>query len=338
MKKARILPLVAATALVLAACGGTEEEAAPAPAPAPAPSTPEPAPAEPEPVSLECDAIEFMVPYAPGGGSDRQVRRLEPGLAEFFDIPINIVYREGAGGAVAWLALKQAAPDGCTVSNVVYPNIVLAQEQDATGELKADEFTHITQTETAPQTIAVKIDEDRWQTIEDFLAFAEANPGSVTIGGTGRNGEVMAQQINDATGIEFTYVPMSGGVGDTIPLLAGGNVDAAMFASSHIENNSELIRALVVAGSERGTSANLKDIPAFGELGYDNVTMATTWGVLAPPGVPDDIVALWNEAVQYAMSAAVKATLVEGGLTPMSTSPEEAAAFNRSVMDAFGIG
>lgn len=336
MKKARILPLVAATALVLAACGGTEE-AAPAPAPAPAPSTPEPAPAEPEPVTLDCEAIEFMVPYAPGGGSDQQVRRLEPGLAEFFGIPINIVYREGAGGAVAWLALKQAAPDGCTVANVVYPNIVLAQEQDATGELKADEFTHIIQTETAPQTIAVKIDEDRWSTIEEFLAFAEANPGTVTIGGTGRNGEVMAQQINDATGIEFTYVPMSGGVGDTIPLLAGGNVDAAMFASSHIESNSELIRALVVAGSERGVSANLKDVPAFGELGYDNVTMATTWGVLAPPGVPDEIVALWNEAILSAMTDDLRATLIERGLTPMGNTPAEAAAFNRSVMDAFGV-
>lgn len=335
MKKARILPLVAATALVLAACGGTEEEAAPAPAPAPAPEAP--APAEPEPVSLDCEAIEFMVPYAPGGGSDQQVRRLEPGLAEFFGIPINIVYREGAGGAVAWLALKQSAPDGCTVANVVYPNIVLAQEQDATGELKADEFTHIIQTETAPQTIAVKIDEDRWSTIEEFLAFAEANPGAVTIGGTGRNGEVMAQQINDATGIEFTYVPMSGGVGDTIPLLAGGNVDAAMFASSHIESNSELIRALVVAGSKRGISANLKDVPAFGELGYDNVTMATTWGVLAPPGVPDEIVALWNEAVLSAMTDELRATLVERGLSPMGNTPEEAAAFNQGVMAAFGV-
>lgn len=337
MKKSRILLLAAATTLVLSACGGTEEEATPAPAPAPAaPSTP--APAEPEPVALDCSAIEFMVPYSPGGGSDRQVRRLEPGLAEFFGIPINIVYREGAGGAVAWLALKAAAPDGCTVANVVYPNIVLAQEQDTTGELKADEFTHIIQTETAPQTIAVKIDEDRWSTIEEFLAFAEANPGAVTIGGTGRNGEVMAKQINEATGIEFTYVPMSGGVGDTIPLLAGGNVDAAMFASSHVESNSELIRGLAVAGSTRGISANLKDVPAFGELGYDNVTMATTWGVLAPPGVPDEIVALWNEAIQSAMTDDLRATLVESGLSPLGNTPTEAAAFNRSVMDAFGIG
>jgi tripartite-type tricarboxylate transporter receptor subunit TctC len=195
-----------------------------------------------------------MVPYSAGGGSDQQVRRLEPALAEYFDTNINIVYREGGAGAVAWLALKESAPDGCTVANVVYPNIVLASMEDDEQTFTADEFTHLGQTETAPQVLAVALDSE-FETWEDFMAAAEANPGGITVGGTGLNGEVAGEQIMAATGIEFTYVPMEGGVGDTIPLLAGGHVDAALFSSSHVEANNELIRG------PRGRRRHVATIP-----------------------------------------------------------------------------
>ena len=244
---------------------------------------------------------------------------------------------KGAAGAVAWLALKESQPDGCTVANVVYPNIVLASMEDDEATFTADEFTHLGQTETAPQTIAVPLDSP-FETIEDFLEAAEADPGGITVGGTGLNGQVFADQINAATGIEFTYVPMEGGVGDTIPLLVGGHVDAASFSSSHIEANSDVIRALVIAGDTRSESDNLVDVPTFGELGYEGVDMATTWGVLGPPGMPDDIAQLWNDAIHYATdSDEMRETLVEGGYTPLYVSLEEAAEFNLNVQRAFGI-
>jgi tripartite-type tricarboxylate transporter receptor subunit TctC len=286
---------------------------------------------------LNCSSIEFVVPNAPGGGSDQQARFLEPGLSEFFGIPVNVVYRQGAGGSIAWLDLRDRAPDGCTVANVVYPNIALSQEQDETGLLKSDEFVHITQTWAAPQTIAVKIDETRWQTAEEFLAFVLANPGRVTVGGTGRNGEVFQAQILAATGAQFTYVPMSGGVGDTIPLLAGGSLDAAMFASSHVENNKELIRGLAVAGSQRNPSPSLRDIPTFEELGYQGVTMSTTFGVMAPPGMSAELTALWSEAIAFAINDELLARLPELGLTPLSPTPAEAQEFNRRVLADFGL-
>lgn len=331
----RLTLALASVALVLSACGG-QDAAAPDPAPAPAPA-PAPSPTGPESVSLDCSAIEFVVPNAPGGGSDQQAQFLKPGLEEFFGVPVNVVFRQGAGGSIAWLDLRDRAPDGCTVANVVYPNIALSQEQDETGLLKSDEFVHITQTWMAPQTIAVKIDEDRWQTIDDLLEFALANPGQVTVGGTGRNGEVFQSQILEATGAQFTYVPMAGGVGDTIPLLAGGQVDIAFFASSHVENNKELIRGLVVAGSQRNPSPSLSDIPSFGELGFPGVTMATTFGVMAPPGLSPELTELWSEAIAFAIDDDLMARLPDLGLTPLSPTPEEAQAFNRAVLADFGL-
>jgi tripartite-type tricarboxylate transporter receptor subunit TctC len=349
--KSRYLAMLAVVALVLAACGddGTDADASPDDASTDgAEEEPdddatdedeadeEPAD-EPEAAGLDCNNIEFMVPYAPGGGSDQQVRRLEPALSEYLDTNINIVYREGANGAVAWLALKESAPDGCTVANVVYPNIVLASMEDDEQTFTADEFTHLGQTETAPQTVAVP-HESEFETIEQFIEEALENPGAITVGGTGLNGEVTAGQISDATGIDVSYVPMEGGVGDTIPLLLGGHVDAAMFSSSHIEANSDTIRALAIAGDVRSDSENLADIPTFHELGYEGVDFATSWGVLGPPGMPDDIAQIWNDAIHYATdNDDMRTTLVEGGLTPLYHSLDESAAWNLTVQQPFGI-
>lgn len=344
--KSRYLAMLAALALALAACGGGDD---PEPTTEPEPSE-EPAEEaeeeeeeeaeeaeEPAAASLDCGSVEFMVPYSPGGGSDQQVRRLEPALAEFLDVNINIVYREGANGAVAWLALKESDPDGCTVANVVYPNIVLASMEDDEATFAADEFTHLGQTETAPQVVAVPI-ESRFETIEQFIEEALANPGSITVGGTGLNGEVTNQQIAAATGIDVTYVPMEGGVGDTIPLLLGGHVDAAMFSSSHVEANSDTIRGLALAGTEPAESENLRDLPTFHSLGYEGVTFATSWGVLGPPDMPAEIAQLWNDAIQFATdNDEMRDTLIAGGLTPLYHDLEESAAWNLQVMQAFGI-
>lgn len=341
--KFRYLAMLAVVALVLAACGGNDADPDPAAA---AGDTAEGADEEPEDesedqpeeaASLDCDNIEFMVPYSPGGGSDQQVRRLEPALSEYLDTNINIVYREGAAGAVAWLALKESEPDGCTVANVVYPNLILASMEDDEETFTADEFTHLGQTETAPQTVAVALDSP-FEDIEQFLEEALANPGEITVGGTGLNGEVTAGQVADATSADLSYVPMEGGVGDTIPLLLGGHVDAAMFSSSHIEANSDTIRALAIAGEVRSDSENLADIPTFHELGYEGVDFATTWGVLGPPGMPEEIAQIWTDAIHDATdNDEMRQTLTEGGLTPLYTSLEEAAEFNLNVMQTFGI-
>ncbi len=349
--KSRYLALLAVLALAIAACGDGDADADPdasAEEPAEAAEAPDEDPEEdpaeeteegdPEASgSLDCQNIEFMVPYAAGGGSDQQVRRLESALAEYLDININIVYREGANGAVAWQALHEAEPDGCTVANVVYPNIVLASMEDDEETFAADDFTHLGQTETAPQTVAVPL-ESEFETIEDFIEAAEANPGEITVGGTGLNGEVTNEQVAAATGIDVSYVPMEGGVGDTIPLLLGGHVDAAMFSSSHVEENSDTIRALALAGEENAESPNLADIPTFHELGYEGVDFATSWGVLGPPDMPEEIAQIWNDAIIFATdNDEMRETLVNGGLTPLYHDLDESAEWNLSVMQQFGI-
>lgn len=268
--------------------------------------------------------ITFLVPYAPGGGSDQQARRLQPGLEKALGVGIRIVYKEGGGGAVGFLELHSSNPDGYTIANVVVPNIIVTSRGEDVG-YKPEDFAYIAMTETAPQGLVVPND-SRFENLEDLVAYAKENPGRLTIAGTGSAGQANFAEVVHALGIDATYVPVSGGVGATIPFLQGGHVDAAVFASSHAARHAGTIRALGIAGSD--PSPALADVPTFESLGYDGFKNATTWGVMAPPGTPDDIIETLNAAVREAASdPEVQATVIKNGLTPLSQTPDEARQY-----------
>ncbi|HZD90353.1 MAG TPA: tripartite tricarboxylate transporter substrate binding protein [Pseudolabrys sp.] len=268
--------------------------------------------------------ITFIVPYSPGGGSDIQARRLQPGLQKALGVNIRIVYKTGGGGAVGFLALHSSKPDGYTIANVVVPNIIVTSKGKDVG-FKPANFSYIAMTETAPGALVVAKN-SKFKTLKDFVKYAKAHPGKLTVAGTGPAGKAAVAEIINALGVKVTYVPVSKGVGQIVPYLEGNHVDAAEFASSHVLEHSDVLRALGIAGKE--PSPALKDVPTFDSLGYHGFTAATTWGVMAPPGTPKNIVTKLNSAVEKAVSAQnVQAALTKHGLTPMKQTPAQAKQF-----------
>ena len=264
--------------------------------------------------------VTFIVPYSPGGGSDQQARRLQSGMEEVLGVGIRIVYKEGGGGAVGFLELHDSAPDGYSVANVVVPNIIVTSRGEDVG-YKPEDFAYVAMTDQAPGALVVPKDSE-FENLEAMVAYAKENPGTLTIAGVGSTGRGNFAEIINALGIEATYVPVSGGVGDILPYLQGGHVAAAVLGSNHAVRHAETVTALGIAGKQ--PSPALPDSPTFHSLGYEGFDMATTWGVMAPPGTPADIVAKLNEAVCNAVSSPeVQEAQKKGGLTSMCLSPEE---------------
>lgn len=264
--------------------------------------------------------ITFVVPYSPGGGSDQQVRRLHAGLEEALGVGIQIVYKTGGGGAVGFLDLHSSAPDGNTIANVVVPNIIVAAQGDDVG-FKPEEFSYIGMTDQSVGAIVVANDSN-FATIEDSIEYAKENPGKLTVAGVGASGLANYALMVDAFDIDATYVPVSGGLGSILPLLQGGHVDIAILSSSHAVLYKDTVRAILVTGEK---SPALPDVPNSEEAGYPNFVFGTTWGIMAPPGTPDDIVAILNAAVNKAVAdPAVRKQQVDIGVTPVSMTPEEA--------------
>jgi len=261
--------------------------------------------------------ITFIVPYSPGGGSDQQARRLQPGLQKALGVNIRIVYKTGGGGAVGFSELYRARPDGYTISNVVVPNIVVTAKGTNVG-YKPGEFAYIGMTAQAVGALMVPKN-SKFKSLKDFVAYAKANPGKVTVAGVGGTGEANTLKLTNFLGIKISYVPVSGGVGKMVPMLAGNHVDAGVTASSHAVKHAATLNTLVIAGDS--PSESLPGVP-----NEPNWNYTTTWGVMAPPGTPKEIVAKLNDALNKA-TPLVRAMVIKNGLTPMKQTPEQAKKF-----------
>ena len=333
------LSIAAVSALVLAACGGGETEEPsteePTEEPAEEPTDGESAEEEPteepaeepseavEAAELDCQAIQVIVPYSPGGGSDQQVRRLQQALEEDLGTSLNITYQEGADGAVGWNALANAEPDGCTIGNVVAPNIMNLTETGENVGFAGADFEYIGWTEYSPNIIAVAND-SRFETIEDYVQEAQENPGSVTISGVGSNGVLLVSEVLQAIDAELTYVPVTGGVGDIVPQVVGGHIDSTISGFSLLDTGQ--LRPLALSGTE--PAPDLPDVPTFEAAGYPGVNLVTSWGLILPPETPEDIVLRWNQAYQAAMQDEdVQAAYEETAFFTMLQTPEEAREY-----------
>jgi tripartite-type tricarboxylate transporter receptor subunit TctC len=269
--------------------------------------------------------ITFIVPYSPGGGSDQQARRLQPGLQKALGVNIRIVYKTGGGGAIGFSELYRSKPDGYTISNVVVPNIIVTSKGKNVG-YKPGDFAYIGMTAQAVGALMVPKD-SKFQNLKEFVAYAKANPGKVTVAGVGNTGKVQTAQLMKLLGVKVSYVPVSGGVGKMIPMLVGNHVDAGITSSSHAVAHKSELSTLVVAG--KSPVKLLPGVPS--EPGWK---MATTWGVMAPPGTPAAIVAKLNEALNKA-TPPVRELVEKNGLTPMKQTPAEAKEFVKDLMADF---
>lgn len=317
--RVRTLSMIPAVlALVLAAC------AAPGVSPSAGGSDAAGAGSEGATTSLDCAAVEVIVPYAPGGGSDQQVRRLQPAIEEVLGTRLNVTYQEGGDGSVGWNALANAEPDGCTIANVVTPNISnlsLTAGEDV--GFSAEDFEFIAFTEYSPNIIGVGTDSE-FETLEDYIAAAKEDPGAVTISGVGSNGELLVNEVLMATDIELSFVPVSGGVGDIIPQIAGGHIDSAISGFSLLDGDQ--LRPLALSGTE--PHDDFPDVPTFEEAGYPGVELVTSWGLILPPETPAEIVEAWNAAVAEALGTEeVQQAYAETSYIVLEQDVEEARAY-----------
>jgi tripartite-type tricarboxylate transporter receptor subunit TctC len=261
--------------------------------------------------------ITFIVPYSPGGGSDQQARRLQPGLQKALGVNIRIVYKTGGGGAVGFSELYRSKPDGYTISNVVVPNIIVTSKGKNVG-YKPGDFAYIGMTAQAVGALMVPKN-SKFKSLKEFVAYAKANPGKVTVAGVGNTGNVNTAKLMKLLGVQISYVPVSGGVGKMVPMLVGNHVDAGVTSSSHAVKHKSELNTLVLAGDT--PSEMLPGVPTEPKWHY-----TTTWGVMAPPGTPKDIIAKLNAALNKA-TPPVRAMVIKNGLTPMKQTPEQAKKF-----------
>ncbi|WP_119307413.1 Bug family tripartite tricarboxylate transporter substrate binding protein [Cohaesibacter haloalkalitolerans] len=228
--------------------------------------------------------VEFIVPWAPGGGSDTLMRLIANDIKPYLGVDMPIINMPGVGGTVGLREASRRAADGYTISQV-HEGLLVASQIGLT-ELKWTDFEPIALMTSSPQYLVVN-GKAPYKTFEEFVTYAKAHPGEITMGVTlGGVPHLHAAMIEQAFGLKFSYVGYEG-TGQRIRALVGANLDAAIgdiSSSKQFVDNGDLI-FLAVGSTKRVKEA--PDVPTFAELGSD-IELSVTRGIVMPKDTPQE--------------------------------------------------
>ena len=211
--------------------------------------------------------LNYYQAFPAGGESDISARHQQLVLKKKCPaIETIIQYKPGAGGGLMWAQMNGLPNDGLNIVGVNLPHIVL-QPLEGQVQYKTEDITPVYWFHFTPDAIVVSNDSPI-KTFADLVRMAKAQPGKLTLGGSGTNSANHAahEKLQAVTGIHTTYVPYKG-TGDLTPAVIGQQVTGAMSYTAFAINTKDRVRALAVAMDKRHPL--LPDVPTFKELGFD---------------------------------------------------------------------
>ncbi|MDO5725449.1 MAG: tripartite tricarboxylate transporter substrate binding protein [Tissierellia bacterium] len=270
--------------------------------------------------------IEVIVAYKAGGGTDVGARILAAEAEKVIGQPVVIVNREGSDGEMGYTALAQAKPDGYTIGFINLPTFVsLTLERDT--KYKIDDITPILNHVYDAGVLVVQASSE-WQTLDDFIEYAKANPGEITISnnGAGASNHIGAAHFEHEAGIEVTHVPF-GGSTDMLAALRGGHVNATVAKISEVAALAEANELRILASYTEDRLENFPDVPTMKEKGYD-ILFGSARALVAPKDTPQEIVDFLHDKFKEALeSDAHMENAKDKDLPIMYMSPDELSAY-----------
>ena len=230
--------------------------------------------------------LNYWQAFPAGGESDLSARHQQIVLKKKCPaIETVIQYKPGAGGGLMWAQMNQLAGDGLNIIGINLPHIVF-QPLEGQVQYKTEDVTPVFWFHYTPDALVVP-ESSPIKTFQDFVKAIKAEPGKLTLGGSGLNSANHAahERLNAIFGIKTTYIPFKG-TGDMSIAVIGGHVGGAWSNTAFAVNNKGKVRALAVAMDKRHPL--LPDVPTFRELGIDWVD-GTYRGIGVPKSTPADV-------------------------------------------------
>jgi tripartite-type tricarboxylate transporter receptor subunit TctC len=272
--------------------------------------------------------IRFILPFPPGGGTDILGRLIAERLSAQLGQPVVTENRGGAGGNVGTEAAAKSAPDGYTIV-LVAPSLAISPT--LYGKLNYDpvkDFVPVSLVATVPNVMVTQPSLPV-QNLSEFIAYVKGKPGALNFGsgGAGTSNHLAGELFNLVTGAKLVHVPYKG-VNLAMQDVLAGNVHLVFIgipaAAPHIKAGK--LRALALVAPQR--SSALPEVPTVAEAGLRDFEVTRWYGVLAPAGTPKNIVTRLNtELVKIMHSAELKDKLAATGTEPLTSTPEEFAAY-----------
>jgi tripartite-type tricarboxylate transporter receptor subunit TctC len=271
--------------------------------------------------------ITVVAPAGAGGTADLFARLVGEGLTRELGRPVLIENRPGAGTNIGNLSVAQAKPDGYTlllgaatlaINPHLYKNLAYDPVRD---------FRPVRLVARMPNVVVVRGDGPLKSTA-DLIELARAHPGRFNYGspGSGTSVHLATELFKSMTGIALVHVPYKSSALSAGAVLSGDVLVAF--------ENMPVVLGLVKAGKLRALavtsasrSSSLPEVPTVAEAGVKGYEVAAWFGLLAPAGVPPEVVSRLDEAAQRALlSPETKERIRALGAEPAEEGPE---AFER---------
>jgi tripartite-type tricarboxylate transporter receptor subunit TctC len=273
--------------------------------------------------------IRIVVPFTPGGSTDILGRAIGQKLAESLGQQVIVENRPGAGGSIGAEAVARAAPDGYTllmghigtlaVNPTLYPKL---------GYDPLKSFVPVAWVARVTNVLVVNPSVPA-ANVQELVALARAQPGRLRYasGGNGSAAHLAVEYFKLQTQTDIVHVPYKG-TGPAVTDLLGGQVEMMMSGAPallpHVRAGK--LRALGISSLQRAES--FADLPTIAEAGVPGFEALQWYGLVAPAGTPEPIVARLNAEVNRALvTPELKARLVSEGAEAAPATPQAFGAF-----------
>ncbi len=276
--------------------------------------------------------LRMVVPFAPAGPNDILGRLISQKLTEAWGQTVVVENRGGAGGTVGLEAASRLPGDGYAIA--MGGSSTLAVAPSLYAKLPYDpikDFTPIINVAIVPYALAVNPTVQA-KNVKELIAIAGRKAGNLSYGssGMGSMSSLAAEMLKSMSKTDIVHVPYKG----TAPALTdvvSGQIDMMLADLAVIKPHADAgkLRVIGVTGSKRSTAA--KEVPTIAESGLPGYELSPWFGVVAPAGVPKEIVTRLNSAIGASLkSADMLQRLGALGYEPLGGTPEQFAATIRN--------
>jgi tripartite-type tricarboxylate transporter receptor subunit TctC len=280
-----------------------------------------------QPTAYPTKPIRWLIPFAPGGGTDVIARPIAQKLSERLGQTIIYDNRGGGGGVVAGEIVARANPDGYTL--LVAAVAVMTVTVSLVDKMPFDpvkDFAPITKFANVPNILVARPNFAP-RTLREIVDYARANPGKLVwaSSGTGSAGTLTMELFRINNALQIVHVPYKGAGPATVGVLS--NEADLLFANPgvfmpHIKSGR--LRPVVVANASR--IPILPDLPTVGEMGFPGYENGSWYGLAAPARTPQHIIRrLHEEAVKVLNEPDIQANFARDGGSAVGNTPEHFA-------------
>jgi putative tricarboxylic transport membrane protein len=240
--------------------------------------------------------IEVIVHTGPGGGNDLLARAVAQMIEKEKLLPVRmqVLNKTGGNGVVAANALAEKKGDAHTlgfVSTVWIANPITTAE----AKVSLRDLTPIVRLLLEPAVFAVRADSP-YKTLKDFIEAAKARPGELKQSGgsvTSRD-NIIRQTLQTSTGAKWAFVSFQGG-GERLAALLGGHVDMMVIEPQEAGEQVRAGKLRVLAQIADQPMAAYPNVPTLKQAGYDVQSLPQIRAVVAPPELPKEALAYYED-------------------------------------------